>query len=709
MESLMIEAFKNNGIDSVCEFLMDPVLRDELFEANDGDFFRTDRLFEEPVPIIPENFLHQIDELKLDEFVKTTNSKKFSFPEYFDYVKKIISSAGAEYIVGGFAVFLYLLRENGDDFEKTIEEFSPNDIDIISEETDINIGRISSDDFDYRYLHFLKKAPLNFFPKNVKIIKTCRINYKEKNLREKYLENINDCPLREFLESYPEHIFEPYELQGNTLQFIHKKLDVFSIPNFVEDFDISVSKLVYDVTKDEFIYVDKSIKKNLKKKEATYTDQPFNYFLDRNGIRRKTVKALFRIIKYMDRGFKIKNSKGEYFNRKEIMLEINETRYLQSNNINKNKNYDPNWDVKNKYFFCFYELRKYGYWEAYEFLEECFSKMSPDSGLQSKIQNEFVEKLLLTLDEKKVSLILGPDYKEKILSIEIPDDDRTLMEKITEKYGDAIFNNSLDKSLMKNILTFLIDDLSAFLSKKELGYSISGSSVLSLQLDDEFTFVPNDLDIWLYFGNYCISTQYTDDSDADVAVSYCCNRLGDYDIDYYNDAMIEVLNKKIKKFYMSMHNYIGSQCEELPFEESENYDPSNMSFDIPLFNETFKIQFLVPMLKKHQIVMNPTLNFDMEFCRAYYKGSKKERKFYMSEKTKLSIKSKKSNYTPGRHNFIESGNDLILNELSINRINKYLSRGFELYFMNKKIQKGEDVVIPNGTNENLDYFFLKRH
>lgn len=723
MEDSVIQLL-DNGIDSVCEFLMDPVLRDEMFEANDGNFFPKDNDSKEES--LSDSDLDRIDEMENDEFVKITNSKEIpTFEDFFDFVKETMRLKKARYITGSFAIFMYMKKLG----EIDNDEFFPNDIDIIvAPEKKINSprnrrrGSENSDDIDseeeffeikkekgseHFTLHsndYYRKSKFgkNFFPKDV-TISNYRVEYAELDLREKYLsrKNISWHQRRAYLNS--EHLFNQWGKPSiNKLQFISKEMNVFDIKNFVEDFDINVAKIIYDVASDNFIFVDNNIEKELVKRETTYIDQPFNYFLDRNGIRRKTVKALLRIIKYIDRGFKIKKPSGDYFTRKEIMKEINETRYLQSNNLNRNINFDPNWTDYDKNSFFRYETDKYRWYGIVQFMREkqlSFCKKLPGKEMEKyKEHNDFPEKLLSILDKEKAIEILGPDY-EKIIST-IPEN-RTLKEKLSGKFGNI---DSKDKKIMKDVIEYLIDDLGVFLSKKEIQYSISGSSVLFLQLGDESCFIPNDLDIWLFLGDYSWCGKNTTE---DNIINRCWP--DGYGMDDYNDVMQDILHDKINEINNILREYIqpGSKKEDL--ERPKNYHPSNITFDAQILDGAFKIQFIVPIVKKYKTALNPTLNFDMEFCRSYYNGSKEGKILYVDKKTELAIKNRKSDYTPGRHNFVASGDDLILNELSIERVNKYISRGFELYFMNKKIEKGEDVIIPNGVNENLDYFFLKRY
>jgi hypothetical protein len=411
------------------------------------------------------------------------------------------------------------------------------------------------------------------------------------------------------------------------------------LKDFLCTIDLSVSGLIYDVEEEKFLFMDSLVEDEVKNKVTRYHDQPFNYYLDRFGEKRLKTDALKRILKYFELGFRIKKNENEYFTKETVWKLIMENSLLENTNYYSN---DP---------ITLIEKRNY------------LIKKGRFYGLHKSL----FQLSTINLNDKKY------DMKEyEYISLE------------KEDLKTTVLSQDMSKGEMKMSLKKLIGYLRSCL---HLGgynsFMISGSTMLSLELPDEESFIPGDLDVWIDIRTSSILLE---------------GSLGET---AFLKGVTEFLHYIEDKFGVEKRANPESVSDAFRCDSYGEDNVKNYLYTLDTFGGTFKIQFI---FKTSSIKYGIVDGFDMDFCKVVLINNL----IIKNIRAKKAIGEKASLYMPKSHSFTEEGDDLVLTKKHVDRVNKYIARGFKLFFMGKTIIKGEDVRIPNGKNENLEYFFMDR-
>lgn len=485
-------------------------------------------------------------------------------------------------------------------------------------------------------------------------------------------------------------------------QVIYKNCS--SPSEFVKNFDISVAKIIYDIEEDSFDLTDQDILDDINSRKARYFNQPFNFYLARNGEKLMISRAIKRIMKYHDRGFKFD------FDVNVLPKLLAKNFYLENTNRYMTKEKEEMTPVE-MLNYLIAKCSKYGFEKTKKSLASVIPTIS-----------QYTRPMILAVCPEKQRYI---DLIQELT--------RCINEESYYFASNKIFRPSRDIDTKKFIF--------------------SGSTILYL-LSDKPTFEPGDLDIWIDFNisdfiynhsklvyaynefneqnNLRWEEYHPECNDENGEKLY--NDLSDiasegrWDFHEYYYKNFEYCKKEygMEKRLKDFFTYI---CECLHIESNfiipncSNYsEEKSIVVTIP-YNDGFKIQFIVstkslwssrinPVTKRalgNNMIFRNNSEFDMGFCRAFLYPKElhsNELLLYMDDSTEKSIREMKSDYRPKRHNFTERENDLVLNDTSRKRVEKYISRGYKLFYMGKEITDPSDVVIPNGVNENLNYYFL---
>jgi hypothetical protein len=673
MDETVSEMVKRGNINEVMNFFQDPVLIDELFHTvtirfESPEFENQKPRFFNVLPEIRDRLdgiiLHGIETKRIDsekyELMKIENTVNI-------YDQK--SKKSMIYEIEGIRDLILQYIEIPERKQMNIEDF---------------LGLLRRTDGRYVYgsaaicLFELYDGEPSLFPNSIDTIKCLKglsdknfvskipLSMHEKTVSNSYGEILKILRDNEFTTGVFDLRNLSYKVFGNGEKIIHRVNVIYGegedlgmLEKFLGESEISVSRLIYDTEEEEFIFLDDQIEEELLKKVSRYYEKPKNYYLDRFGEKRLKTIALKRILEYIERDFKIKDPGGDFFTEEGVWKQIIINAELENTNP---YSIDPLTDRDKKNYL----LSKIGF---YGFT----------------ISRYYLKKLNLPSE-------LIKKHFDEVRPLEKTDLETTR------------FSEEMDKREMKSVLKkFVVFIENILKTNKYHDYLMSGGSMLALELPDEETFMPGDLDIWI---NIPIDDWSRDEFSF---------REPEYVRDYgYQDAE-EVTKNNIEKSIQHFVDILGEALgREMVVEiKKENF---NLELDyggrdvmlemlyihtVDIFGGTFKLQFI---FTSKDIGYNIMDDFDMEFCRvALYKN-----KIIMDPYAQKAIKEKKSAYTPKKTEFEEEGEDLVLKPKLAKRVNKYIGRGFELSFMGKPITRGEDVRIPNGKNENLEYFFVKR-
>lgn len=662
---------------------------------------------------------------------------------------------GLRFICGSMALFLYQMEkleieyyQNPDDYEEANEDgiYLPGDIDFMMDLEEYNkrtnrrhLNLLKNKDVFFNkggvYDHSKDGGYFHIHSEGGQIIR--RVQHEKQFIEENFYglkniffldgqcENKKNCfpfnKLEKKWHSSPKEyfVYDPLDfsnfyrgaLKG---QIIVKDLtgtndEAEKAKIFVQNFDMSVAKIIYDIKENKFIFVDPKIEEDIMKKETDYHIQSFNSYIDRFGKKRLITRALKRILSYMNKGFKIRNPEGGYFDREEIWKKIVENIELQSNSP-LNKDILATDQMRNKLnkYFVFYGFEKLENFS--EWVHARYNRVSTRTILEYKKQpkkDNFIEILNSLPSEHKSKFGNFNDLKLSIESSNLFEKKIKPIHKLLEdEFSDISLSDKMNKNLVKTIIKTLIYHLSDFISQEVDEFVFSGSSVLFLESPRDENFIPGDLDVWIYPN---IHKKVTDKHDEICSLIDSC----DTGLEYCGSNLYYIYARRFREFMDSLFDQLKTKKSQSVTYKHSSYEEKSKHqiYTFPMFNQTFKVQFIIVPYNNISYSGKetyPTLNFDMEFCRKSYHYTGKNLCLVTDPYIEKAIENKASDYTPGIHNFIESGKDLILNEKSVERVNKYISRGYELFYMGKKIKEGSDVIIPNGVNENLRYFFTKR-
>lgn len=599
--------------------------------------------------------------------------------EFKDFLKKI----GMRFICGSAAIFLYNLENFGKyNFTEQNESkfFHPGDIDCMAFSGDK--WMVSGTRCSFSENYWTRKTVKNFAfcENNLDSIISAVFSFDGNFL----LDVFRNTPSRGYNDKFS-RVAEMAIMNKCAIKVqisekkVNGKTPEEKTAEYVKNFDISVAKLIYDVEKDSFELTEPSVLEDIKGMKARYFNQPFNYYLDRFGTRRLTSHALKRILKYMDRGYEFTNL-GMDRNGILLALKVNE----RLENINNFMTRAPT-DIET----------------ASKLLIETYKKKALDAhriftgGLQT-------------------------------FSYDTPLWSRN-MDMVTNKYY-GIFGE-ISAALQKKTKFFTTNEYRIDPGDDKKLFYFSGSSVLSLK---DQTIVPGDIDVYLdlhifeylmdFSVYYLIDKKEIADLTGVTSHEEKIKRIEDAYIEYQNTGTdndvnpefykkIDELRKKFSleerlvRFFNDLAKSLdGSLISEIKL---ESYTEEK-SIIVAILIGKKKVQFIVQTNRMGSMenFTHVNRNFDMSFCRAIVHCDSRGKLQYRSTPSiETSIRNKRSDYLPKRHNFTELGNDLVLNEKSIERVNKYIQRGYELYFMGKKLNNGSEVIIKNGVGENLNYFF----
>lgn len=647
------ENLSNRNIDEIYSVLLDPTFRDEM-----------------------SHFDHKLNSTGSAEDWKNCevpDKTQITLAEFKETLKRTSrSSESYRYICGSAAIFLYRLTfSNLYNFDD--EQFFPNDIDFISFVKFRNVQRkFSCESNIWIYDGELRAWYLG-------------VQYPSHGIYEFKLKYGHEELQRRLVDSN----------QAIKTQKISK--DVEGPKEFVSDFDLSVTKIIYDIETDSFDLTDPSVIEDINNMVSRYYKIPDNFYLDRFGKRRITSKALRRILKYRERGFKLFESSGGAINlslKELIGYSLDE---LTTDIIHKL--IDENFDLEN-------------------------SKICRTSGnTDEETKTRYVYNLLVKYGFAKTLASRGR-YDPYEFAFETPVDPQYRYMDIMKKISDILD----EETTFFTEHRYRVDR--KFDTKK---FYFSGSSVLHLKNQ---SVVPGDIDVYLNLNLreslFDFALLYLTEED----IMSCPISKYDYDSIFsredrnwelkdilYNSweftfSLKNQINQNIEKYYEEyrlekrLENFMLHLREKLgegvtvEGNTKMGTEPYTKGQEIVWkYNiQGFKVQFIISK-SKVSCFSNVNDNFDMNFCRPiiYFKDGLP---IYRSTPSiEQSIQNKRSEYCPKAHNFVHNGNRITLNEKSIERVNKYIDRGYELIWMGKKLKDGSEISVEVIPNENLKYFY----
>lgn len=282
----------------------------------------------------------------------------------------------------------------------------------------------------------------------------------------------------------------------------------------------------------------------------------------------------------------------------------------------------------------------------------CFYSVEKWNSCRNKFST--IYRKLLEHNRKEEATIFY-DSSNKFLQGAIDAKNRFIREKSAKRFSIENYPNTPLIRVMKILTSF-----------PEL--KISGSSVFSLFGG----FKPNDIDVY-----YNIKSEDFDIADikiihrnrgeislfglnVEAGVAYS---MYESIQKVYNDHLVNNLVGRIKKIL----GIDGHTFQEGIYEQKV-IKIEYQNFNIQLINNSFKID-----------------DFDMDFCKAFIHNGE----IVMYPDVLEAIETNRSDYKPKSYNFEGTK----LNEASIERVNRYISRGLKLFWRGKEIKNGGEVVI----------------